>query len=78
MSKDFGKWNEIEEGYPKFEKGKIHHRLHWAKCLFLAGHTQEEAYEKVDKYADIELPGISSIPGYIKEETITDDDEEGS
>lgn len=89
MSKDFGLWNEIEAGYPKFEKGIKHYRLHWQKCLFLAGNSQEEAYAKVKKYVDIELPEIALIEGYEntidspnvsisnQEETI-DNNEEGS
>lgn len=71
MSKDFGTWNETAEGYPKFEKGKMNHRLHWQKCLFLAGQTQGEAYEMVKHHVSIELPAIESIPGYIAEGVAT-------
>lgn len=68
------KWLEIEDGYPRFEKGMVHHRLHWQKCLFLAGRTQKEAYDKVDKWVDIELPAIELISGYEKEkEQLTQD-----
>lgn len=62
-------WLETEDGYPRFEKGPVFHRLHWQKCLFLADRTQEEAYDNVKKWVDIELPAIELIPGYNKEET---------
>ncbi|KKN58757.1 hypothetical protein LCGC14_0548520 [marine sediment metagenome] len=70
-------WEDVEDGYPKFEKGKKHHRLHWQKCLFLASDNQDEAYAKVEKYVSIELPSIKSIPGYIpiEKETINDVEE---
>ncbi len=65
MDNSFGLWSETAEDYPRFEKGAVWHRLHWQPCLFLAGRTQEEAYDLVKKYhTNIELPKIDTIPGY--------------